>query len=75
MASAYEGLPASQALSYDPTGNRTAVQIGGSVYPYIAEIRFIEDQTSLNSPSAAEREEMIWNMRVDKEGGSWKLWL
>ena len=34
---AYEGLPARQAFSYDPTGNRTAVQIGGSAYPYAVD--------------------------------------
>ena len=51
------------------------VQQQGETYLVKAEVKFLEDHTKSKSPAVAEREEMIWNIRVAKENGKWKLWL
>ena len=47
----------------------------GESYLVKAEVTFIEDHRKSDSPAMAEREEMIWSIRVAKENGKWKLWL
>lgn len=45
----------------------------GEVYFVTAEVKFIEDHRNADSPAAAEREAMIWNVRVAREDGRWML--
>jgi hypothetical protein len=47
----------------------------GEAYLVRAEVKFVKDHRKSDSPAVAEREEMIWNIRVAKENGKWKLWL
>ena len=47
----------------------------GPAYVVKAEVKFIADHRKADSRAAAEREDMVWNIRVAKENGKWKLWL
>jgi hypothetical protein len=65
-AHAYKGLRSVEILD---------VAQQGDAYLVKAQVKFIEDHTKSESAAVAEREEMIWNVRVAKENGRWKLWL
>jgi hypothetical protein len=45
----------------------------GQVYIVKAEVKFFEDHRKPTSPAMAEREDIIWDIRVARENSKWKL--
>ena len=64
LAHRYGGLRAIELKSVSPTDRGFLVT---------AEVKFIDDDKRKASPAAAVREDMVWKLRAEKEGGVWKL--
>lgn len=47
----------------------------GATYLVIAEVKFNHDPAKTDTPATATHERMIWEMRVIREKGTWKLTL
>jgi hypothetical protein len=64
LAHEYQGIRAIELKTVSPTETGFIIT---------TEVRFLDDERRKKSPAIAERDDMIWRFRVEKESGIWKL--
>ena len=64
-----------RAREFDGLKSVTVIEVmqEGPAYAVKASVAFIKDHRKIASGGVAEREEIVWDFRVSKEDGAWRL--